>query len=60
MVMLFWPKCNKCFKMRSKFRIFPSLRERVTTFSDMKQSIKLKEIPRDEDNWCIEIAPNDL
>ena len=60
MVMHFWPKCNKHFKTRSKFRIFPSLRARVTTFSDMKQSIKLKEIPRDGVSWCIELAPNDL
>ena len=60
MVMHFWPKCNKCFKTRSKFGIFPSLRAKVTTFSDMKQFIKLKEILRNVVNWCIEIAPNDL
>ena len=60
MITHFWPKCNKCFKMSSKFQIFVSLRVRVTIFSEMKQFVKLKEIPRNGVNRCIKIAPNDL
>ena len=60
MVTLFWPKCNKCSKMRSKCRISANLRVRVSVFSELKQLIKLKEIPRNGVDRCIEIAPSDL
>ena len=60
MVTCFWPKHNKCLKMGSEFQIFASLRARVIIFSDMKLIIKLKEIPRNGVNRCIEIALSDL
>ena len=56
----YWRKCNKCSIMRSKCRIFATLRATVSIFSEMKQFIKLKEIPSNGVNRCIEIAPNDL
>ena len=59
MVMHFWPKCKKCSKMGSECKIFASLRARIIIFSDMKHIIKLKEIPRNGFNRCIEIAPSD-
>ena len=43
-----------------KCRIFATLRPKVSIFSKMKQFIKLKEIPRNGVNRCIELAPNDL
>ena len=60
MVTLLWSKCNKCSKMRSKFKIFAILRTRVSIFSEKKQLIKLTEIPRNGVNQYIEIALNDL
>ena len=60
MVTHFLPKCNKCSKMESKCRIFATLRAKVSIFSEIKQFIKLKEIPRNGVNRCIKIAPNDL
>ena len=41
-------------------QIFATLRARESIFSEMKQFIKLKEIPSNGVNQCIEIAPNDL
>ena len=38
----------------------PLLRPRVSKFSEIKQFISLKEIPRNGFNQGIEIAPNDL
>ena len=58
--MHFWPKCKKYSKMGSECQIFASLRARINIFSDMKHVIKLKEIPRNGFNQCIEIAPSDL
>ena len=60
MVMHFWPKSNKCSKLRSKCHISANLGVRVSVFSEMKQIIKQKEISRNGVNRCIEIAPNDL
>ena len=60
MVTHFWPKCNKCSKMRSKCHISAILRVRVSVFKELKQLLKLKEIPRNEVDWCIEIAPSYL
>ena len=60
MVTHFSPECNKCSKMRSKCQIFATLRGRVSIFSEIKQFIKLKEIPRKGFNRYIEIALNDL
>ena len=60
MVTHFWPKCNKCSKMRSKCHISPNLGDRVSVFSEVKQFTKLKEIARNGVDQCIEIAPNDL
>ena len=60
MVTPFWPKCNKSSKMRSKCPISANLRVRVSVFSELKQLIKLKEIPRNGVDQCIEIAPSDL
>ena len=60
MVTHFWSKYNKCSKIRSKCQIFATLRGRVAIFSEIKQFIKLKEIPRNGFNRCIEIAPNAL
>ena len=60
MVTHFWSKCNKCSKMRSKWQKFATLRCRVSIFTEIKQFIKLKEIPRNGVNQCIENAPNDL
>ena len=60
MVTHFWPECKKCSKMGSGCQIFSSLRARIIIFSDMKRIIKLKEIPRNGFNRCIEIAPSDL
>ena len=45
MVTYFQPKCNKCSKMRSKCKYSPTLRARESIFSEMRQFIKLKEIP---------------
>ena len=53
-------KCKKCPKMRSKCQNFASLRVEITIFSDIKRNIKLKKIPRNGVNQCIEIAPIDL
>ena len=39
---------------------FGGLRTRITIFSDLKRITKLKEIPRNGVNQCIEIALNDL
>ena len=36
------------------------LRTRITILSDLKHITKLKEIPRDGVNQCIQIARNDL
>ena len=41
-------------------QIFAILRAREAIFSEMKQFIKLKEIPSNGVNQCIRIAPNDL
>ena len=60
MVTHFWPKSNKCSKMRSKCHISANLGVRVSAFSEVKQFIKLKEITRNGVDQCIEIAPNDL
>ena len=60
MVTHFWPKCNKCSKMRSKCCISANLGVRVSVFSEVKQFTKLKEITRNGVDRCIEIAPNDL
>ena len=46
--------------MGSDCQIFASFRARIIIFSDIKHIIKLKEIPRNGFNQCIEIAPNDL
>ena len=51
---------EKLAKMRSKCQIFTTLRVRVSIFSEIKQFIKLKEIPTNGFNRCMEIAPNDL
>ena len=60
MVTHFWPKSNKCSKLRSKCRISANLGVRVSVFSDIKQFVKQKEISRNGVNRRIEIAPNDL
>ena len=60
MVTHFWPKINKCSKLRSKCRISANLGVRVSVFSDIKQIVKQKEISRNGVNRRIEIAPNDL
>ena len=44
----------------SKCQNIASLRAKITIFSNIKHIIKLKEIPRNGVNWCIEIAPNDF
>ena len=41
-------------------QIFATLRARESIFSEMKQFIKLKEIPSNGVNQYIEITPNDL
>ena len=60
MVNQFLLKCKKCPKIGSKCQNFASLRARTTIFSDVKHITKLKEIPRNGVNWCIQIAPSDL
>ena len=46
--------------MRSKCHISAILRVRVSVFTELKQLIKLKEIPRNGVDRCIEIAPSYL
>ena len=48
------------FKNEVKCCISANLRVRVSVFSELKQLIKLKEIPRNGVDRCIEIAPSDL
>ena len=60
MVNKFLFKFKKCLKMVSKCQNFASLRAKITIFSDIKRIIKLKLIPRNGVNRCIEIAPIDL
>ena len=60
MVTCFSPKHNKCPKMGSECQIFVSLRTTITIFSNLKRIMMVKEFPRNEVIWCIEIAPNDL
>ena len=60
MVSRFLLKCKKCPKMGSKCQNFASLRAKITIFGDIKHIIKIKSIPRNGVNRCIEIAPIDL
>ena len=53
-------KYKKCPKMGSKCQNFASLRAKITIFSDIMHIIKLKSIPRNGVNQCIDIAPIDL
>ena len=56
----FWPKCTKCSKNGSACQIFACLGARIIIFSEMKRIIKLKKIPRNGFNGCIEVVPSDL
>ena len=57
---IFGLNIRNVLKMGSDCQIFASFRARIIIFSDIKHIIKLKEIPRNEVNWCIKLAPNDL
>ena len=60
MVTHVWPKFNKCSKMSKKCQIFTCLGTRIPTFSNIKRIAKLKGIPKNGVNQCIEIALNDF
>ena len=60
MINRFLLKFKKCPKMGSKFQSFASLGAKITILSDVKRIIKLKLIPRNGVNRCIEIALIDL
>ena len=60
MVIYFWPNLIKCPKMGSIGQIFASLLAKTTILNHIKQTIILKENPRNGVVWCIEFALNDL